>query len=166
MSFLGSASNAYIKKDASGNTLFFPWGVLGSGYIIESEKDTSTLQLAITIMTVKGIVIGTALSHFFETWHAAVAFLIFLVVYYLGVKIGTKNLKKSPEKLRLTESYSKSLSVPFLIFFALASFIFVAIGFLMVQSEGDRLVGLAAIGMFGLSCVAFSYMIYSKFRKK
>jgi hypothetical protein len=41
MGFFNALTSSGFKTGQDGRKLFFPWGVLGRGYIIDSERATS-----------------------------------------------------------------------------------------------------------------------------
>ena len=50
MTFFDTLSAGSFKKDSLGKTLFFPWGIMGAGYIVEGEEAVDTIRSSITRM--------------------------------------------------------------------------------------------------------------------
>lgn len=38
MGYFDGLTDACFKNDSSSNPLFYPWGVIGSGFVLESEE--------------------------------------------------------------------------------------------------------------------------------
>ena len=41
MSYLDALVNSLFKKSESGATLFYPWGIIGKGYVVSSASEHS-----------------------------------------------------------------------------------------------------------------------------
>ena len=46
MGYFDALTSGYFKTAPDGRKLFFPWGVLGRGYAIDSEQDYERLRRA------------------------------------------------------------------------------------------------------------------------
>ena len=165
--FDGLVSGAF-KKDDSGNSLFYPWGVFGSGYIVQSKETLEQLRkflkkyylvMLITIITIQ-ITVGF--------WLNLTILPIVIVYYHFYVKKITKDFPKTSEKLTLGQSFSnsaKSHNLPTLIILEVFSVGFVALGILILLFGQNLIIALSSIGFFGLCGVSIGYMIFVKIRK-
>lgn len=165
MGYFDGLADAVFKKDASGNNLFYPWGVLGAGYIIESEEKKNQIRgfykKMYMVMLPAIIIIQVAVGF----WPNLILLPIYYVWYYFSSKKMTKGLKKSSEKLGLLEAYknsAKSHNLPTLIILELVSLGFLAAGIWLLS------IGLGSVAVyfcvaFAVLCVAaIGYMIFAK----
>ncbi len=169
MGYFDGLTDAAFKKSHTGQTIYYPWGVFGSGYVVESEEKQEQIRkflkrlyviLLLTIVTVQ-ITVGF--------WLNAVLFPAFWVWYYFSVQKMNKNSPRTAEKLRLSESYknsAKSHNLGILIILEVFAVGFVAAGVLILLKGGDQLVAMSSMGFFGLCGIAFGYMIYIKIRHR
>ena len=44
MGYFDALTSSYFKTAADGRKLFFPWGVLGRGYLFDSDRDYERLR--------------------------------------------------------------------------------------------------------------------------
>ncbi len=171
MGYFDGLADAAFKKDASGNNLFYPWGVWGAGFIIDSEDKKNQIRgfykkmymVMLPAIIIIHIVMGV--------WLKLVLLPVFCIWYYFIAKKITKDLQKTKKKKKLKVSEScknsaKSHNLPTLIFLELISIGFVAIGVWMLQSGEDSLIAYASILFFGLGSVALGYMVVAKIKNK
>lgn len=169
MGYFDGLADAVFKKDLAGNTLFYPFGVMGSGYVLESDDQRALIRTfykkMYMVMLPTIVVVQVAIG-----WWLNVALLpVFYVWYYFYAKKITKRLTKSAEKLKVSEAYknsAKSHNLTQLIFLELISIGFVAIGFWILLTGRNQFIALSSIGFFGLCGVAIGYMIFAKIRSK
>jgi len=169
MGYFDGLTDAVFKKDSSDNTLFYPWGIFGSGFVIDSEEKKNQIRgfikkMYIVLLPVIIIIQGTV-----GYWLYWVLLPVYFVWYIFMIKKITKDLPKSTEKLKISEAYknsAKSHNLPTLIillFFSLGS---VAISIWVLQSGKGSLVTYTPMGFFGLCSVVFGYMIVVKIKNK
>ena len=169
MGYFDGLTDAAFKKSTSGNNLFYPWGLFGSGVVIESEETHTeirkflkkvsmvTLFAVITIQVTVGFWLNVALLPIFGIW------------YHFTIKKITKDLPRTTEKLRFSESYknsAKSHNLATLILLEVFSIGFVAMGVWMLSIGGDQLMAMSSIGFFGFCSIAIGYMIHAKIRQR
>jgi hypothetical protein len=168
MGYFDGLTDAIFKKDTSGNTLFFPWGVLSSGVVIDTEEKKDEIKkiikntyivmipIIIIIQLIVGYWLNLALLPFFTIWYI-----------YIVKKI-TKDLPRSQEKLKLTEAYknsAKSHNLLMLVLLELSSLFFVAIGVWMALKGAKVMIAYLSIVFFGLCSISIGYMTVVKLRK-
>lgn len=105
MGYFDGLTDALFKKDEAGTNFFYPWGVLASGYELESEAQKNQIRQFVKqwyIFSLPAVILSQALI---STGLAAILALVALVWYFAGLKKLTKDLKKSHVKLKLLESY-------------------------------------------------------------
>lgn len=168
--FDGLADNLF-KMDSSGKTLFYPYGSFGSGIVIESEEKKNQVRgfvkktyfASLLVIIIIGMTVGY--------WLNFALLPVYYGWYYFIVKKVTKDLPKSTEKLKISESLknsAKSHNLSTLILGELCSIGFVGVGFFILQkgqNQHSPIVGLASIGFFGLCGISLGYMIFAKLRE-
>jgi len=112
MGYFKHLADSSFKADDKGNILFYPWGILGRGYILPDKKTEEKIRrfirwylvICFTLLFVVGIVLGLSAILFFIL--LPIATLVWLVQY----KIYIRGLKQTSEKLTLRESFKKMFS--------------------------------------------------------
>jgi hypothetical protein len=169
MGYFDGLTDAVFKEDSSGNTLFYPWGIFGAGFVIDSEEKKNQIRgliKKIYIVMLPVLIITQATVGF---WLNLALFSIFLIWYIFMVKKISKDLPKSKDKLKLSESYknsAKSHNLPILILLELVSIGFVTAGIWMLQNGKSTVAAYASIGFFSLCSVASGYMVMVKIKDK
>ena len=44
MGYFDALAEGVFKKNALGNTVFYPWGVLGSGFVVPTDEDRGRIH--------------------------------------------------------------------------------------------------------------------------
>ena len=174
LSYFDGLTAASFKTDPQGRTVFYPWGTLGSGYVLEDEEAHERVRTfvkrfykaaipaiipplaALSLYGVLGILICSA-----------VLMILILGWYTVAVNRITAGLAPSNEKLTVADtsaSSAKAHSWTTLVLLTLGSFVFVAAGVFLV-SVGNVLIGMVTIVSFGLCAGVFAYMIIVKRRR-
>lgn len=159
MGYFDGLTDGAFKTDTQGRQVFYPWGVLGKGYVMRDSEHHESLRGKIKLMyqiTLPVVILNQIVFGF-------VANLIFLplyIVWYLVMlKRWTTGLEISSEKMTVKEARrnsAKSHNRGTLIFFVIVSVVFVLLG-LLVMADGHFWPGLfcsvffaACGGMIGL----------------
>jgi len=169
MGYFDGLTDASFKKDASGKIIFYPWGVLGGGYVVESETQHAQIRGFIKktymVMIPAIILIQITLGYLVN-----VAILpLFLLWFIFMLNKRTKTMTRSSEKMKITEAYqisAKSHNLPTLIICEFMCFGFVSAGIWICIKRQQLLIGLGAVVFFGLCAWAIGYMIVSKITHK
>jgi hypothetical protein len=168
MGYFDGLTNGNFKKDGSGQTVFYPWGVFGKGRVLSDEATENkvrgfvrryyqvTLPLIIGVGVILGWVYLFLLVPIFAGW------------FYLRTKTLVAGCPLSESKLTLGESYANSAVTHntwtlWLLF--ICSVLFVATGIWMAlsaNSAGDRVMGWIVGIFFGACSVAIGYMLKVK----
>jgi hypothetical protein len=169
MGYLDGLVDSSFKKDAEGRTVFYPWGTLGSGYIVETGDLRNQIRsLYKTVLIV--LIPTTVLFQITVGWWLNLVLVPFCVIgCYFWVRNLTKGLPKSTEKLTTAEAYknsARSYNLTLLIGLEFLSVIFVTTGFLLLLNGGDRFVALASIVFFGFCGATIGCLITAKIRSK
>lgn len=169
MGYFDGLTDSVFKKNALGDTLFYPRGILGSGFIIDSEDKKNQIRgfykKSLMVMLTTCIFIQIAVGF----WLNLVFLTVFEVWYYFMAKKITKDLSKTEEKMKFFESSAnsaKSHKLPILILLELSSLGFVAAGIWLLQVGKSSAIALASIVFFGLCAIDIGYMILIKIKNK
>ncbi|MCW8916287.1 MAG: hypothetical protein OQK24_10615 [Magnetovibrio sp.] len=171
MGYFDGLTDAAFKKNDRGDTVFYPWGIFGNGYILDSEETgksiKSTLKrLYIIVFSIFFIIL---FLQSFAGIFLHLSILISLPIIYLGwhvvtIKRITSGLATTKEKLRFSESLSnsaKSHNLLTLYLLLIASLVLSASGFLML-SAGDIVWGAFTMLLFGYGVIVIGKMIRVK----
>lgn len=155
-----------VKKDGEGRTVFFPWGFLGRGRILDGATELRARKLEGIYNAAWAVTLLTAVFLVPEEWNTPVllaALCVMPAVYYF---FSERILAGSPvSDIRITwreQAYKVHWSLPVIVL--LCSFLmlyFVALGFFNAASAGQR-TGVAAAGLFFLALMILSgYILVS-----
>ena len=166
MGYFDGLASGIIKKDKDGNGVYYPWGVLGKGYVLpDAARETAIKNMVILFYQ---IFLGMFFVHLFLLKNALIfAVLVFALVIWFLLKSQqlTKDCPKSQEKLTLKEGYTNSAkahnkTVLWILFGVSVLFTLGAIALLF---SGKTLVlGIFGAVLFGASSTAIYYMIQVK----
>lgn len=137
MGYFDGLTDAAFKTDAAGRYVFYPWGVLGKGYVMRDAAHYESLRGKIKWMYI--VVLPVII--FNQVSFGVKANLIFLAVYMIWylvmLKYWTSGLEVSNEKMTVAESRrnsAKSHNRATLIFLVIISVVFVLLGLWMMAS--------------------------------
>lgn len=164
MGYFEGLADASFKQDSKGNSVFYPWGVLGKGRVLPNEATKTKLRQFVIryyqIMLPIGILLGI-----FRLWLPAIVVLALLTLgFYLYVNQLTKACPICTEKLTLKESYKNSANshnTLMLWFMLLVSLLFV-LGGIWLFFKGRLFIGLGSVVFFGLCSAVFILMLKVK----
>ena len=163
--FDGLVSGAF-KKDAAGHTVFYPWGILGKGYVVPSVVEEERLRSFLKTMymiLLPGIII---IQVVFGAWvNFVIVIPVYIAWYVMWVRRTTAGMQVSVEKLAMGEAYknsARSHNLPTLIVLEIFALGFVAIGLWMLSLGKEPVIAGLCVGFFGLCAVAIGYMIKQK----
>jgi len=163
MGYFDGLVSGSFKQDASGRTLFFPYGVLGKGKLAPSEAAAQSLKTGLKIyymITLPVIIVASILYGFLASMAAAA---VMIVAYEIWIRGQTASWTRSGESLTYAESTRNSavaLGKGTLIALLVVSLLFVATGIAMIFAVPDsRWIGVLSTVFFGACSVAFMYML-------
>jgi hypothetical protein len=168
MGYFDGLTSGSFKTAQDGRRLFFPWGVLGSGYAIASEQDYLRLRqqvkayMAVTLVAV-------IVSGMHDPYLAPLAAAALLVCFYLAWMWRVlPRLKRSGEKLSLQESMTSQARAhgPVVLWLMeIASIAFVIGGIaIFVFDPGSRLTALFCTAFFGLCAAKIARLLVLRHR--
>lgn len=176
MGYFDALTSSSFRTTPGGSRLFFPWGVLGRGYIIGSESEYKRLRSQIktylvagmTVITVAGLG-GITLQEYLVGFGAAAVWVVFYTAFYVAwLPYLLRNLQPSPEKLSLQESVAlqaREQSLVLLWLVEIASIGFVAGGiFIIVVDPRQWLTAIGGILFFGFGAGWMAIMLTTRRR--
>jgi hypothetical protein len=166
MGYFDGLASAIIKKDKDGNAVYYPWGVLGKGYVLpDAERETEIKNMVILFYQ---CIIGLFFIHIFILKSILILLLLTVgLVIWLLVKSNqlTKDCPKSDEKLTLKEGYTNSAKAhnkTVLWLLLVVALLFTLSGIAFLFTANLFILGLLMILLFGASSAAIFYMITVK----
>lgn len=169
MGYFDGLTDGAFKTDAEGRHLFYPWGVFGTGYILEVEERYQAVRQFCMHTIIFGGLGLIAVLGIVGWWPGAAFILGFVLWYYFAVRRIIKDLQPSPERLGVAEAYrnsAKSQNILLLISMEIFTIAVLATGVWMLQSGENFLLAFAVVVFSGLTSFAIGYMILVKFRHR
>ena len=162
MGYFDALTESSFKTAQDGTRLFFPWGIMGSGYRLATEQDYLRIRQQIKAFMIISFVLIIPLVMLVGA--AAFAILVPLMgFYFVWMRYALRNLVRSDEQLSLRESMTSQArrhNPALLRFLQIASIVFVVGGAIMLLSApGKQLIGFLSILFFGLCAVMITRMI-------
>lgn len=192
MGFFDSVTTMNFKKDTEGRTLYYPWGYLGSGYIIKSQKKMNQIRkfhkktliivfvyLLISFFTILTLnvyldsISSVQLLKHIKIWEEVlwclsfVFLLVYTAWYYFRIRKLIRSLQKTKEKLKITEMYKslyKSSNLYTIIFLELFCLSGVGAGIWLLQAEETVFIDFIILGSYGFFAIVFGLMVFLKIK--
>lgn len=167
MGYFEGLTDATFKQDSNGNTLFYPWGVLGKGRILKDAETRDQLRNFILLYYKVSLPTAIVLAVLRQWWLLGIAGVALLAWFLLKSRSLLKDCPVSEERLTLKEGYRNSAAshnALTLWLLLVVSLLFSAAGGLLLLA-GKTLVGLLTLTLFGACSAAFIYMLKSKHAK-
>jgi hypothetical protein len=163
MGYFDGLTSGSFKTDPDGRRLFFPWGVLGGGYTMASERDYQRLRRGVkgyVTVTLAAIIIAGVYSPTLAPPAAAAV----LVCFYFGWMWRLlPTMKRSDETLSLHESLSSQARAHSAVQLWLLEFVsltFAVSGIaIFISDPGSRLMAVFCTAFFGLCAAKIGRMI-------
>jgi hypothetical protein len=167
VSYFQALIEGSFKTAADGQRLFYPWGVLGKGYVLPDALTERRIRKLLKVyhMVSLLLVISVVTTVQFSGFYYVLALIpVLMLVYGVGALSLTRRLLTSGERLRLTESLANSgrthsRAVLWSLFIVSVLFVVAGIGMIL-----DRQVGMGSLGIlvFGVCGTAFDYMLRTR----
>jgi hypothetical protein len=161
MSYFDAMTNPYFKSAQDGRRLFFPWGILGHGYVVASQEDYERLRrrLGAFILIWLLLVVGTV------AWNldlGVIAIDLGVALYAIWAVYRIRSLNPSDQWQSLPRRILAN-SRFFMAFLWLIEFVLLAcVGvylFMLVAKPDDRLITVASAIFFGLCAVGLTRLL-------
>lgn len=107
MGFIDNLSEGLFKKDSEGRFVYYPWGIWGDGFVVNSQEKLIQIQgytnkfyiVVFPVILIAKFVIGI--------W-SLLLLLIFFFWYYFTIKRLIGKLEKVTEAKKISEFYKNS----------------------------------------------------------
>jgi len=170
MGFFEAIAASSFTTDSEGRRLFFPWGVLGKGYLIPTDAEYQHLR--VTLIRTYQILIPTTvllivLLQRWMPWPPLVLLLPFCLGYPVWVRRVTARWSQSAEHLSIRQSMTNQAqhqSRFVLWFFLICQLAFIAAGFGIIADLHKWSVGAVLILFSGFGAVVFCWMLVAQRR--
>ena len=166
MGYFEGLNSSSFKTTEDGRRLFFPWGVLGRGYMVGSEENYRRLRKQMKAYIVVSALLIIVASTFFRGYNLGLSMVlagVFLAFYLAWMCILLPRLNAADEGLSLKESMTSQARAhgPIVLWLlTIVSLVLVAGGLVMfVAQPGSRLIALAPILFFGFCAAMFIRML-------
>jgi hypothetical protein len=166
MDYFDGMTDGKFKTDGQGRALFYPWGVLGKGYILPDQSKKQQIRKFVKLYcTFFWPVILAALI--FTGWKFAVVVLFVMLFYYrLETSKFLEGVPSTDERLTLKESYANSArshNLWSLWMIAIFSVLFLSSSIaILIRNKNAWIFGLVSVVFFGASAFVHGYMIKVK----
>jgi hypothetical protein len=166
MGYFDGLASAIIKKDKDNQPVYYPWGVLGKGYVLpDAERETAIKNMVILFYQ---IFFGILLLHLILLKNILIFVLItiaLIVWFLLKSRQLTKDCPVSDEKLTLKEGYTNSAKAhnKTVLWILLVVAVIATLGAIVMLFSGKLfIISLFMTILFGASSAAIYYMIQVK----
>ena len=168
MGYFDGLTSGSFKTAQDGRRLFYPWGYLGSGYVVASQQDAERLrrQLKTYYIVMLVAIVGTSAVHAFVTSAAVAA--ICIIFYEIWVRRQVAGLQPAGEAMSFGESsasQARAFGPRALWLLEICSLVFIAGGiFMYVADPANRLMALFTLVFFGCCAAAIGYLLVARRR--
>jgi len=109
MGYFKHLADSSFKTDDKGNILFYPWGILGRGYVLPDKKAEEKIRRFIRWYYIIGFTFLFIVGIVLRLWIIASIILlpIAMLVWWVQSNIYIRGLKQTSEKLTLSENFKK-----------------------------------------------------------
>ena len=166
MGYFDGLASGIIKKDKDNNPVYYPWGVLGKGYVLpDAERETTIKNMVILFYQ---LFLDLFFVHLFLLKNVlifAILTIVLIAWFLLKSRQLTKDCPKSDEKLTLKEGYTNSAKAhnKTVLWILLVIAAIATLGSIAMLFSGKLLIlGLVLTILFGASSAAIYYMIQVK----
>jgi hypothetical protein len=174
MGYFDGLTDASFKMDDKGNTIYYPWGIFGKGYILPDDRKT-VFRLSIKRHIISFLTLAI-LSAIFLKGSLVIFYVLpfYIVGYVLWMKKKIKGLPISPDKLTFadtTTNSARSLNLVTLWLLEICALLFVLLGIFVLLTTPITFpkkwfIGLSCILFFGWGMYVFGKVIMAKKRQK
>jgi len=170
MGYFDALTSSCFKTAQDGRRLFFPFGILGRGYVIASEQDYERLRSRLKVYTAVGLVliIGSgALLGYAGSFAIALVLIAFYIVW---LRYLLRGLQSSNESLSLkdsTTSQALAHNAVTLWLLEVGALAFVVLGIVILAvNPRNWLIAITSIVFFGLCAASFTRMLMLRRRSQ
>lgn len=173
MGFFNNISEQQFKKDEAGNTVYYPRGAFGKGYVITSDEQMVKARKLSHTLIIAGFagVPALLLCVMLLGWLSLIVIIpLALLAEQMAIKSVTRTSQASNKQFPLVENIKTNavkFNIGILIFGAIMSVLFViGCAFVIITEPQSALSVLGGLVIFGASSVMFIYMLIVRFTSK
>jgi hypothetical protein len=167
--YFDALASSSFKIAQDGRRLFFPCGVLGRGYVIDSEQDFKRLERQIKIFMMASLILIIGFGTLGSYLQSLIIVALLMGFYAIWAWHLTRRLQRSDERLSLKEStasQARAHSAVSLWLLEIGSLALVGGGILMFFVDPEsRLVAFACIVFFGSCAALFAIQLVQRNRE-
>jgi hypothetical protein len=167
MGYFDALSSTCFKTAQDGRKLFFPWGVLGRGYVIESEQASKRIAHEIKIFMIVSLILVIGFGEFGFYQQSFVVAALLIGAYAVRAWYLIRRLPRSDERLSLKEStaaQARAHSALSLWLLEIASLVLGGGIWMFFGAPEKRLVAFAGIVLFGAGAALFAIQLVQRNR--
>lgn len=161
--YFNALVSGYFKLAADGRMLYFPWGVVGKGYVIPSQREYDRLHRDLKIYQLVSLIVIIALAAMGWLLACIIAAVVLVGLYAIWALFQTRGLTPSDEKMSVGENMRTQAQLHGargLWVLEIISLIFVAAGVAILAFDpGQWLAALGSIVFFGGCAFVFARML-------
>lgn len=168
MGYFEAITNSYFKKTDAGKYIFYPWGIVGKGYVLPSEEKALNVRKTLNRVGILSfvLILATVFLTRLLGWHVAGGFLlVYCFIYYIFIQTLIRGLEVSNEKMTFSESQlsmASKFSFFDIIFLLIGSLVFAFAGLWILLHNKGFWIGLSGILFFGWGSIFFAKMLHKK----
>ena len=161
--YFNALVSGYFKPAADGRMLYFPWGIVGKGYVIPSQQKYDRLHRDLKIYQVGSLIVIVALAAMGWLLGCIIATVVLVALYAIWALYQTRGLAPSDERISMRENMAKQAQLHGargLWVLEIIALVFVAGGVAMLAIDPSQwLAALGSIVFFGGCAVVFARML-------
>lgn len=154
---------ASFKSDEKGQVIFYPWGIIGKGYILSSEENEIEVRKFVKLYYIVSLPLIMGIGILLSWLHAFILIPLLIAWYCIAIRKYLQGLSISDIKLTMKDtrtSSAKAYNIVTLWFMLAGSLLLVFAGILILfVNKEEWITALMGIGFFGLCSIEFAYMI-------
>jgi Ca2+/Na+ antiporter len=169
MGYFDALTTSSFKTTDDGRRFFFPYGIIGHGYIIPTEDDYYKMRRTVKIYMMVSfpfVIMATQLPLLI----GLVVVASLLIPYYLWAYVKSRQMQVTKEKLTFKEhtlNVTREHSFWGLWLLELGAIVFVLLGISILITHPEKwTIALASILFFGLAAMVFGRMIFVKRKQR
>lgn len=168
MGYFDGLTSSNFKTTADGRKLFFPWGVLGHGYIIAPEDgERLRKQLKISLMIGLALIIVSTFYH--STIGPLALGVVMFSVHVIWMKFVIRHLQRTEERMSWQESMTTQagaygLWMLWSLEIGSILLVFASIG-AAVDDPDNRMMGICSAVFFGVCVAVITRMLWLRRRR-
>jgi hypothetical protein len=172
MGYFDGVSEGQFKIAEDGRRLFFPRGLWGRGYVVDSESEFQRLRRQVKIYQAAALVlvIAAVVPRQFNPYLVIAVALLLIVFYFAWSRSLVARLQPAEDRLKLRETSAAQARAfgPFVLWFLeIVALAFVAIGIVLWWTDPtSRSLAIGTIALFGLCSASGAYLLVLRSRMR